>query len=124
MEQGRHLILVVDDDADIRDAMRVILEHLGYRVRVASSAEEGLAAFRAERPDFIFVDLLMEEVDSGVRLAKEYQRLGNRAPVYVLSSVGDSLSASIDVGELGLEGVLQKPIDSRTLLTLLREKLR
>lgn len=119
----KHAILVVDDDPDLLDTLRIVLEKHGYEMIGAETAEEGLRAFKEKRPDFIIVDLMMEEVDSGASFVKELQALGNEAPVYLLSSVGDSLHSSIDYAELGLSGVFQKPIQTDTLITTLKNKL-
>ncbi len=73
---------------------------------------------------YFVVDLMMEEVDSGLNFARELLLLGNEKPVYLLSSVGDSLNYTTDHASLGLTGVLQKPIEPRNLFSLLRLKLR
>jgi DNA-binding response OmpR family regulator len=123
MTDAKHLILYVDDDPDLLEATRLRLEKAGYGVITASSAEEGLKAYKAHGPDFLLVDLMMEEVDAGTNLVKELKLLGNRAPVYVLSSVGDQLSQVTDYAELGLQGVFQKPVNFDSLLRTLKAKL-
>ena len=88
------LILYVDDDPDIL----VVPAHRSSRPPAtpsssAESAEAGSARLsRAARPDVVIVDLMMEEVDSGTSFVKELRALGNRAPIFMLSSVGDSLN--------------------------------
>lgn len=123
MPEGKAVILYVDDDPDYCEAMRVILEAAGYEMAEASSAEEGLAVYKERRPDLVIVDLMMEEVDSGTAFVKELRLLGNRAPIFMLSSVGEGMSLSADSASLGLDGIFQKPIDRATLLTVLRTKL-
>jgi DNA-binding response OmpR family regulator len=90
----------------------------------AESAEEGLKVYKEHEPDFVIVDLMMEEVDAGTAFVKELRALGNTAPVYLLSSVGGSLSETINPADLGLQGVFQKPLDSNALLMVLKQKLR
>jgi len=124
MEDGKHVILYIDDDRDYRDAVRVILESNGYKMVEAGTAEEGLAVYKDAAPDLIIVDLMMEEIDAGTSFVKELQAQGNRAPIYMLSSVGDNLSMSADYHALGLSGVFQKPIDSDTLISVLKSKLQ
>lgn len=116
-------ILYVDDDQDYLDAMRVILESGGYAMVEAHGAEEGIEVFRGEAPDAVLVDLMMEEIDSGTGLVKELLLAGARVPVFLVSSVGESLAMNIDPAELGLVGVFQKPVDPETLLLTLRTKL-
>ena len=123
MQDGKHVILYIDDDQDFLDSMRVLLEANGYVMVEAHSAEEGLRAYRQAPPDLVIVDLMMEEVDAGTHFVKEVQALGNTAPIYMLSSVGDNLNMTADYHELGLTGVFQKPIDPDTLLNVLKAKL-
>jgi two-component system, NtrC family, nitrogen regulation response regulator NtrX len=123
MADQKHVILCVDDDPDILFVMRQILEGNGYTMIEAPSAEEGLRVFKEQTPDLIFADLMMEEVDSGTAFVKELKLLGNTCPVFMLSSVGDSLAMTADYSELGLSGVLQKPIESEKLLALAASKL-
>ncbi|HEB61036.1 MAG TPA: response regulator [Phycisphaeraceae bacterium] len=123
MQDGKHVILYVDDDVDLRDSLRLLLEANGYKMVDASTAEQGLEVYKKEHPDFIIVDLMMEEVDAGTLFAKELKALGNTAPVYMLSSVGKDLGRTIEPTELGLDGVFQKPIDKDSLLETLKQKL-
>ncbi|KKL79276.1 hypothetical protein LCGC14_2016460 [marine sediment metagenome] len=124
MQDGKRVILCVDDDPDFLDVLQMILESNGYVMVQAASAEEALKVFRQTDPDVLLVDLMMEEVDAGTSLVRELKAMGNQAPIYMLSSVGDSLAVSTDCSELGLAGVFQKPVDSAALLTILRAKLR
>jgi DNA-binding response OmpR family regulator len=124
MQNGKHVILVLDDDADILESLRVVLEANNYIVVTARSAEEGLPLYKSAKPDLLIVDLMMEEIDAGTSFVKEARALGNTAPVYVLSSVGDNLNMATDFSALGLTGVLQKPISSSLLLSLLKTKLK
>ena len=103
--------------------MRVILEAGGYEMAEAASAEEGLEVYKSCRPDLVIVDLMMEEVDSGTALVKDLRLLGNKAPIYMLSSVGEGMSLSADHVAMGLDGIFQKPIDRATLLSVLKTKL-
>ncbi len=124
MKDSKHVILYIDDDQDCLDAVRIILEANGYEMVEAQSAEEGLNVYKKSDPDFIIVDLMMEEVDAGTSFVKELRILGNKAPIYMLSSVGDNLSMTTDYSELGLSGVFQKPMEPDTLLTILKVKLK
>lgn len=124
MKQGKFAVLAIDDDEDVLYALRIVLEKNGYLMTEARSAEEGIREFKKERPDFIIADLMMESVDAGKNLVKELAFLGNSAPVYMLSSIGDELASNIDVNELGLQGVFQKPIDTEVLLKTLKRNLK
>jgi DNA-binding response OmpR family regulator len=122
-EATRPLILYVDDDPDYREAMRAIVESAGYAMAEADTAEQGLEAYRKQRPDLVIVDLMMEEVDSGTSFVKELRLLGNEAPVYMLSSVGEGMSLAADHMALGLAGIFQKPVDRETVVAVLKARL-
>ena len=124
MHDGKHVILYIDDDQDYLDAVRTILEANGYEMAEATSAEDGLRVYKETGADLIIVDLMMEEVDAGANFVKELKALGNTAPIYMLSSVGDNLNLSTDSASLGLDGVFQKPLDAGTLLMVLKSKLK
>jgi DNA-binding response OmpR family regulator len=124
MKEGKFVVLAIDDDDDVLRALRIVLEKNGYIMVEARSAELGIREFKKEKPDFIIVDLMMESIDAGKNLVKDLRFLGNTAPVYMLSSVGDELSSNIDVADLGLQGVFQKPVKAEALLNTLRQKLK
>ena len=123
MQDGKHVILCIDDDPDILSFLRIVLEAEGYIVAEANSGEEGLRVYKEVQPDCLIVDLMMEEVDAGTNFVKELRLLGNVAPIYMLSSAGDNLSMTIDYTELGLSGVFQKPIGKDRLISILKAKL-
>ncbi len=124
MKDGKFVVLCIDDDDDVLLSLRMVLEKNGYSVVEARSGEDGLSVYKKESPDFVIVDLMMESIDAGRNFAKELRLLNNTAPVYMLSSAGDALVKNFDFVELGLNGVFQKPIDSKTLLSTLDVKLK
>jgi len=124
MKDGKYVILCVDDDADLLESLRLVLEGSGYLMESARSAEEGLRRYREVQPDLVLVDLMMEEIDAGANLVKELRALGKTPPVYMLSSVGDGLSSNTDYSALGLAGVLQKPVNPNVLKATLKARLK
>lgn len=123
MSESKRVILCIDDDPDVLSVLQIVLEAEKYRFVGAATAEEGLRVYREAKPDLVIVDLMMEEVDAGTSFVKELQRLRNEVPVFLLSSVGDNLTATIDYAALGLAGVLQKPLAKPQLLAMLKSKL-
>lgn len=124
MKSGKYVILCIDDDQDFLDSLKMVIEGGKYTMVSANSAEDGLRAYKTEKPDMVIVDLMMEEVDSGTNFVKEIRALGATPPVYLLSSVGDNLNLSVDYSALGLTGVLQKPIKPDLVLATLKAKLK
>ena len=123
MKDGKYVVLCVDDDPVFIDTTKIVLEMNGYVVETASSAQKGLAAYKETSPDFLLVDLMMEEVDAGIDLVKNLKDAGNTAPVFMISSVGEELNLNIDYNDAGLSGVFQKPICFETLRKTVTEKL-
>lgn len=112
------VVLVVDDDADIRTIVRVNLEGAGHRVLTAASGREALALLAGEVPDVVFLDLMMPEVD-GWAVLRELKSGRNRrlteVPVFLLTALVD------DTNRLrgGIEGALAhitKPFDPSELV--------
>jgi DNA-binding response OmpR family regulator len=124
MQDGKYVILYIDDDQDYLDAVRVILESGGYVMVEARSAQEGLKVFKAAEPDLVIVDLMMEEIDAGTRFVTDLRAIGGEVPIYMLSSVGDNLHLATDYTALGLAGIFQKPLSADTLVAVLKSKLK
>jgi CheY-like chemotaxis protein len=124
MAKKNFVILAIDDDSDVLNALRIILEVNGYQMAEAYSAGEGLKKYKESIPDFILVDLMMEEIDAGLNFVREIRLLSNKVPIYMLSSIGDTLSQSTSYTQLGLDGVLQKPVDKNTLLKIIQARIK
>ncbi len=123
MHDERRLILCIDDDPDILSFLEVVLEREGFGFLGAATAEEGLRLFKANAPDAVIVDLMMEEVDAGMNFARELRVLRSEIPIFMLSSVGDDFNLTADYSELGLAGIFQKPVSPETLAMVLRSAL-
>ncbi len=124
MQDGKYVVLCIDDDADIRECLQIILEENDYIPVLAESAEEGYRVYEETKPDLIIVDMMMELADAGTDFTKKVREHNKNIPIYMLSSVGAGLSMNIDYNEIGLTGILQKPIDNDLLLSLLTASLK
>jgi PleD family two-component response regulator len=76
-------ILIVDDDADLREAIKVILQK-SYIIREAGSRKEAAATLDSYKPDLIILDVMMESVDAGFELAREVKGSGKHPDVKIL----------------------------------------
>lgn len=121
---GQKTILIIDDDADLRAAMRIVLEASGFSVGEAAEGEEGLKIAERIKPDAVIVDLMMETIDAGSKVSSALNERGFEGPIYLLSSAGDTVRLNIDAQKLGLAGIFQKPIDHKTLVTTLKKQLK
>jgi excisionase family DNA binding protein len=110
------LILLVDDDAKVRELVRVNLEFEGYTVREAGSAEEGMSAIDDARPDLILLDVMMPQVDGWEMLRRVQERHGVGAiPVVMFSGKVDERSQA-EAAERGAQGFVGKPFDLQQLI--------
>jgi excisionase family DNA binding protein len=118
------LILIVDDDARLREFVRVNLEMEGYAVREAASADEGLAALEEEAPDLILLDVMMPKVDGWAMLSRVRETHGVDAiPVIMFSGKVDEQSAST-AAERGAQAFIGKPFEPQKLIESTKQLLR
>jgi DNA-binding response OmpR family regulator len=78
-------ILVAEDDANTRDALREVLDREGFRVVTASNGREALDLFRKEKPDFICLDVMMPELN-GYEVCNRIRREDESVPVLFLTA--------------------------------------
>ena len=116
------LVLIVDDDADLREYVRASLEVEGYVVREAGSAQEGLAALDEESPDLILLDVMMPEVDGWEMLRHVQERHGVGAiPVIMFSGRVDDGAA--EAASRGAQGFVGKQFDPESLIESTKQLL-
>jgi CheY-like chemotaxis protein len=110
------LVLVVDDDPDVRHLTESLLSGHGYRVMLAEHGRDAIQRLRERCPDLIVLDLNMPVMDGwGFRAEQRYlpDATSAAAPVLVLSGKDD---AATHAGRLGAVGVIKKPFDPDDLL--------
>jgi CheY-like chemotaxis protein len=116
-------ILVIDDDPDVADSLTMLLETFGATVRVAYSGAAGLDLLTSFRPEVIFLDLGMPEMD-GYETARRIRAAPEGRDVVLVALTGWGQSQVHDrASEAGFDGQLTKPADIQVLLELLSEKL-
>jgi excisionase family DNA binding protein len=119
--EGRPRVLIVDDDARVREYVRVNLEAEGYDVREAGSASEGLRALEEESPDLILLDVMMPKVDGWEMLRRVQERHGvGSIPVIMFSGKAD---AAEEAASAGAQGFVGKPFDPKALIDSTKQLL-
>ncbi|UJX39439.1 response regulator [Desulfovibrio sp. JY] len=108
-------ILLVEDDADVRQAISLWLTTSGYAVATAGDGRAGLAAIRAQKPDAVLLDLRLPGLD-GFEVLKALAREGGEPPPVIVISGQDEIQGVIQAFRLGATDYLQKPIVSFDLL--------
>jgi chemosensory pili system protein ChpA (sensor histidine kinase/response regulator) len=113
-------VLVVEDNAEIREVVAMVLEDDGYRVTCASNGAEALRKADQHRPDAVILDVNMPVMDGWTFLEHWRARPAERrAPVLVVSSARDGRTAR----DRGAQAYLSKPFDLATLETTLESVL-
>jgi excisionase family DNA binding protein len=120
---GPRTILIVDDDARLREFVRVNLEMEGYTVREAANAEEGLAALEEESPDLILLDVMMPQMDGWEMLQRVQERHGVGAiPVIMFSGKVDEKDLE-GARQRGAQGFIGKPFNPQQLIESTKQLL-
>ena len=122
-------ILIIDDDIDLVEILRLTLESEGFRVVDAQSGERGIAVARAEKPDLILLDVMMSQVDEGFQTAYALRQDERtlEIPILMLTAVTDRTGFDFDPSRdkdfLPVDEFLEKPVSPRQLVDLVRKHL-
>jgi CheY-like chemotaxis protein len=121
MAEGR--ILIIDDDPDITEAMRVVLENRGYEVAGAKDGAEGMERLQQARPDLIILDVMMRTSQEGFEFSRELKSdpAYENIPIIMLTAVKQKtgLDFKTEAGDqawLPVEEFLDKPVRPKVLL--------
>ena len=116
-------ILVVDDEADIRDLVAGILEDEGYAVRTAADSDSALAAIRARRPSLLILDIWMQGGGlDGLELLDMVKGFDADMPVIMISGHGN-IETAVSAIRRGAYDFLEKPFKSDRLLLVIERAL-
>lgn len=110
-------ILVIDDEALIRDMLKQMLTRLGHRVTLATDGELGLASFNEIKPDLVITDIIMPNKD-GIQLILALFEQNPKLPIIAMSGGRRAVTAEFNLDSAGLIGakaVLQKPFSREQL---------
>ena len=123
-------ILVTDDDQDIRDSLRAILEGNDYAVVTAADKTEGWEKVKAEKPDLMILDVMMSTWQDGFEMARELKDDPEYKNIPILMLTGVKEKTGIDFKSSAgdptwnpVEGFLEKPVDPDLLLAEIEKLL-
>lgn len=114
-------ILIVDDEAKLRDLIRVYLEQEGYRVVEAGHGREALYVARVEKPDLVILDVMMPEM-GGFEFMRAFSKEAS-TPVIMLTAKVDDQDKIVGL-ELGADDYVTKPFNVRELIARVRAVMR
>jgi CheY-like chemotaxis protein len=122
-------ILIVDDDRDVFESMKIVLEAEGYRVDWATNGSEALQKAKAAKPDLMILDVMMNSDDEGFQVTYKMKQDSDLSciPIVMVTSVGSRTGFSFDRARdadfLPVNEFLEKPVDPRVLIDKVRENL-
>lgn len=117
-------ILIIDDDAPIRDSLEAVAMAAGHDVRTATNGRKGMAEYAAFHPDLVVTDIMMPEQD-GLETITQLRRLTRTLPIIAMSG-GDrfgGFSTLAAARKLGADRTLTKPFSGTILMSEIAELL-
>ncbi len=114
-------VLIVEDESNIRELLRMYLEQEGYVTEMAQNGAEGLRVFKRVHPDLVLLDLMMPVMD-GTQMIREL-RTFSKTPVIMLTAKGEMLDKIAGL-ELGADDYITKPFEMREVMARVKAVLR
>ena len=114
-------ILVVDDDVNICDLLRLYFEKEGYEVKTASDGAEGISYFKMYEPDIVLLDIMLPKKD-GWQVCREIREISSK-PIIMITAKGEAFDRVLGL-ELGADDVITKPFDMKEVSARIRAVLR
>lgn len=119
MTKGK--ILVVDDDKNICELLRLYIEKEGYDIEIANDGMEALAKFREFQPDLIMLDIMLPALD-GLQVCREIRKT-SQVPIIMLTAKGEVFDKVLGL-ELGADDYVVKPFEAKEILARIKAVLR
>ena len=114
-------ILVIDDEAAIRESLRMTLEYEGYEVLLAPTGQDGITSAERDAPDLVLLDVKMPGMD-GLEVLERLRLINETLPVIVVSGHG-TISTAVEATKKGAFDFIEKPFASERVLVALRNAL-
>ena len=114
-------ILVVDDDTNICELLRLYLEKEGYSVTIANTGMQAVKLFAEHQPDLMLLDIMLPELD-GWQVCREIRKYSNK-PIIMLTAKGETFDKVLGL-ELGADDYVVKPFDTKEVMARVKAVLR
>ena len=114
-------LLVVDDDVNICEMLKLYFENEGYKVKTANDGSEGVQAFKLYNPDLVLLDIMMPRKD-GWQVCREIREISSK-PVIMITAKGEVFDKVLGL-ELGADDFIVKPFDMKELSARIKAVLR
>ena len=114
-------ILVVDDDKNICELLKLYLENDGYTVYVANDGQAAVNTFHAKSPELVLLDIMLPKMD-GWQVCREIRKVSS-APIIMLTAKGETFDKVLGL-ELGADDYVTKPFDAKEVMARVKAVLR
>ena len=114
-------ILVVDDDVNICELLRLYLEKDGYSVIIVNDGMEAISAFQDSKPDLVLLDIMLPKLD-GWQVCREIRKTSD-TPIIMLTAKGETFDKVLGL-ELGADDYVVKPFDAKEVVARVKAVLR
>ena len=114
-------ILVIDDDTNICEMLKIYMENEGYEVKTANDGAEGVNFFKMYEPDIVLLDIMLPKKD-GWQVCREIREIAPK-PVIMITAKGDVFDKVLGL-ELGADDFVVKPFDMKELSARVKAVLR
>ena len=114
-------LLIVDDDANICDMLKLYFKNEGFKVETANDGVEGLSVFKLYDPDIVLLDIMMPKKD-GWQVCREIREISSK-PVIMITAKGEVFDKVLGL-ELGADDFIVKPFDMKELSARIKAVLR
>ena len=114
-------ILVVDDDNNICELLRLYLEKEGYVVKIVNDGVSAINAFKQENPDLTLLDIMIPKLD-GWQVCREIRKFSDK-PIIMLTAKGETFDKVLGL-ELGADDYVTKPFDTKEVVARIKAVLR
>ena len=117
-------IALIDDDPDIIEANRMLLEANGFYVVSAGTVDDAINLIEEHHPDLLLLDVMMQEADDGFYLASRFRRSGHDFPIIMLTSLSRAIGMHLgESATVPIQDFLEKPVSPAVLLEAIHTQL-
>ncbi len=129
----KKIIMVVDDDIDVQDFCRIVLEREDYRVITFSSSESALEFLSSNIPSVIITDLMMGGIDEGIQFVNKVREFNDdkaKIPIIMITGINSKLGYDMsprseeEKKQMKIDEFISKPLNPKQLISALKKLVR